>query len=198
MYTIAVPRARRSRSTAWSRSASSRPETGRRFVEHEQARVHRQAPGQSPRTAAARSTAAARWSVAAIARADPRELPARVSVPYARRSSSRSGPPRCGSRPRKMLPATSSVSIDLQFLMDDGDAETGGVARDRQHGHGYAVDADVTGVGRWTPARIFISVDLPAPFSPTSATISPARHVEVHPIERDDAGKALRDCRHLQ
>src|SRR5688572_13278896 len=29
--------------------------------------------------------------------------------------------------------------------------------------------------GRWTPARIFISVDLPAPFSPTSACASPGR-----------------------
>src|SRR5688500_995014 len=28
--------------------------------------------------------------------------------------------------------------------------------------------------GRWIPARIFIKVDLPAPFSPTSPTISPA------------------------
>src|SRR4051794_27598199 len=28
--------------------------------------------------------------------------------------------------------------------------------------------------GRWTPPRIFTSVDLPAPFSPTSACTSPA------------------------
>src|SRR5712691_10348630 len=29
--------------------------------------------------------------------------------------------------------------------------------------------------GRWTPARIFTSVDLPAPFSPTSPCTSPAK-----------------------
>ena len=30
--------------------------------------------------------------------------------------------------------------------------------------------------GEYTPARIFIKVDLPAPFSPTSAWISPVVH----------------------
>ena len=48
------------------------------------------------------------------------------------------------------------------------------------------------------PARIFINVDLPAPFSPTSADDLAGREVEVHAIERDDAGKSLGDRRHLQ
>ena len=35
--------------------------------------------------------------------------------------------------------------------------------------------------GRWTPARTLTSVDLPAPFSPTSASISPGRMARLTP-----------------
>ena len=45
--------------------------------------------------------------------------------------------------------------------------------------------------GAWTPARILISVDLPAPFSPSSACTSPAAEVEIDAVERERAGEAL-------
>ncbi len=48
------------------------------------------------------------------------------------------------------------------------------------------------------PARIFINVDLPAPFSPTSATSLAAFDVKVHLVQSDDAGKAFGDRPHLQ
>src|SRR6266850_3631807 len=45
---------------------------------------------------------------------------------------------------------------------------------------------------RWyTPASIFMSVDLPAPFSPTSAWISPARRSKRHPRSAWTPGKSL-------
>ena len=37
------------------------------------------------------------------------------------------------------------------------------------------------------------SVDLPEPFGPITPVIDPARHVDADGVERDAAGKALRD-----
>ena len=48
--------------------------------------------------------------------------------------------------------------------------------------------------GCWTPARICMSVVLPAPFSPTTAWTSPRAKVDVHAAERDDAVEALDDA----
>ena len=45
---------------------------------------------------------------------------------------------------------------------------------------------------------MFISVDLPAPFSPSSACTSPLPQVEVDVVVRDDAGEPLRDAPHLE
>ena len=47
--------------------------------------------------------------------------------------------------------------------------------------------------GAWTPASILISVDLPAPFSPSSATISPAPTSKRHVVERPGAAEGLGD-----
>ena len=49
-----------------------------------------------------------------------------------------------------------------------------------------------------TPPTIFISVDLPAPFSPSSATTSPACTLEAHAAQRVHAGKALLDVPQLE
>ena len=46
---------------------------------------------------------------------------------------------------------------------------------------------------RTMPPRILIRVDLPAPFSPSSATISPRRDVEAHALERPRAAEGLGD-----
>ena len=45
---------------------------------------------------------------------------------------------------------------------------------------------------------MFISVDLPAPFSPRSACTSPSRQVEAHVVVGDDPREALRDVLHLE
>ena len=41
-------------------------------------------------------------------------------------------------------------------------------------------------------------VDLPAPFSPSSAWISPGLHDEIDALVRDDAGEALGDPPQLE
>ncbi len=44
---------------------------------------------------------------------------------------------------------------------------------------------------------MFMSVDLPAPFSPSRACTSPRAQVEVDLVVGDDAGEALDDAPHL-
>ena len=51
---------------------------------------------------------------------------------------------------------------------------------------------------RARPARIAISVLLPAPFWPTSAQTSPRAHREVDAVERDRRAERLRDAAHLE
>ena len=45
--------------------------------------------------------------------------------------------------------------------------------------------------GRWMPVRIFTSVDLPAPFSPTSAVTRPGRSARSTPSSALTPGKSL-------
>ena len=52
--------------------------------------------------------------------------------------------------------------------------------------------------GGWAPARILSSVDLPAPFSPSSAWISPGATARSTSIERLHAGEALADAGHAE
>ena len=47
---------------------------------------------------------------------------------------------------------------------------------------------------RSAPARIASSVDLPAPFGPTSASVSPGGHVEIGRLERDVVAVPARDA----
>ena len=53
---------------------------------------------------------------------------------------------------------------------------------------------DLAGVGLVDPHRIFISVDLPAPFSPIRPTTSPRPDLDRHVLQRMDAGEALVDA----
>ena len=91
----------------------------------------------------------------------------------ARRSRKR--PARSGSRPRKMLAATlsSGTRFSSWWMMATpgalGVADAGEARRARRRSGSRPSSAG------WTPERIFISVDLPAPFSPMSAWTSPAR-----------------------
>ena len=57
-----------------------------------------------------------------------------------------------------------------------------------------AVESCLPGPAGLTPAIALISVDLPAPLSPTSATTSPAIDVEVDVRQRLDGAEALRDA----
>jgi hypothetical protein len=59
-------------------------------------------------------------------------------------------------------------------LVDDRDAEPGGVAR-VDAVDGLARNTIDPASGRIVPVATFISVDLPAPFSPSSAWTSPGR-----------------------
>ena len=107
------------------------------------------------------------------------------------RSTSLSGPPRSGSRPMKTLAATSRLSNRLSSwwtkamppAMASADGEPGVVRAPSMR--------IVPLVGAVTPPRIFISVDLPAPFSPTRPITSPRRDGEVDAVERHHAGIGL-------
>ena len=48
------------------------------------------------------------------------------------------------------------------------------------------------------PLRIFISVDLPAPFSPSRTCTSPGAHLQVHAVEGEHSGKGFPDRLHVQ
>jgi hypothetical protein len=60
----------------------------------------------------------------------------------------------------------------LKFLVDDSNARVPRVKRTPKPDR-CAKEANLAGVGRILTAAILIMVDLPAPFSPTSATTSP-------------------------
>ena len=64
--------------------------------------------------------------------------------------------------------ATVSEVDQHEVLVDHADAVRDGVAR-RVELDGLPVDLDAPASGRYRPARMLISVDLPAPFSPSSA-----------------------------
>ena len=87
---------------------------------------------------------------------------------------SRKRPARSGSRPRKMLAATLSSGTRLSswWMMATPARSASRTPAKRTGAPSIRISPSSAG---WTPERIFISVDLPAPFSPTSACTSPAR-----------------------
>ena len=90
------------------------------------------------------------------------------------------------------------VRRELQLLMDDGDARRSGGARPVKT-CAAGLEMQITPVsGRCSPERILSNVDLPAPFSPISARISPSSNLKGNIVERDDAGKALADAAELE
>ena len=194
---MAVPPARRSRSTREQPFGVARAEAGRRLVEDQQAGVHREGARDRDELLLRGGQAAA--AACAATRLTPmRPAAARCRRPCAGDRAAAAARRECGSRPRNTLPATSSVSISSSSwwmtAMPSRAASAGSVhgrpARRRCGSRRSRRDGCRPG--------IFISVDLPAPFSPTSADDLAGRHVEVHAVERDDAGKALGDRRHLQ
>ena len=71
-------------------------------------------------------------------------------------------------------------------------------ARDRGSATGWPRTSIVPSSGRWAPVITLISVDLPAPFSPTKAWTSPARRSNETFRKACNSGKRLADSRQLQ
>ncbi len=67
------------------------------------------------------------------------------------------------------------------LLEDHGDAELAGFERRARHDLAAARSASLPSVSDTTPAMTLVRVDLPAPFSPTSAWISPSARLKSTP-----------------
>ena len=83
--------------------------------------------------------------------------------------------------PSSTFSSTVALRDECDLLGDQGDPGGERVAR-RAEAHRLAVQQQLAGVGRSAPAMILPSVDLPAPFSPTSpwtlAGVSETRGVD--------------------
>ncbi len=134
--------------------------------------------------------------------AKPRSLtscPARNGKPWrsmmacASRRSARPSirqPGRRGSRPTMMLSATVMLGSRLsswKIMAMPPSMRSSTEARDRSRPASMTVPAS----GRWTPMSTFMSVDLPAPFSPSRAWTSPARTSKSMPRRTWKGPKAL-------
>ena len=84
------------------------------------------------------------------------------------------------------------VREQRRLLIDRGDAQR--ARRGRAHlRHRSAAHDNVPESAATAPVITLISVDLPAPFSPTSAWTSPCVQIERHVRQRAHAGERLRD-----
>ena len=86
----------------------------------------------------------------------------------------------------------------LELLVDHPDAEPLGRLRRIDARRRCRRSKISPSSARSAPARIFISVDLPAPFSPTSDEHFAGANVERNVGERAHAGKRLPDAAHLE
>ena len=94
------------------------------------------------------------------------------------------------SRPRKMLSTTDRLGHRLSSWWTMATPwATASVVEAKAMGSPSS--SMVPEVGGWTPERIFMRVDLPAPFSPMRATTSPARISKSTPRRAWVAPKAL-------
>ena len=170
-------------------STSRAGQRRRRLVHDQDAGLDRQAPARSRPSAAARARDRLTGARGSIVRPSP---VSRRSASACMRRQSTSRPAPTAALPRKMFSAT-EVRDEVQLLVDDADAQ----ARARRAGsrsrRGCAVEADLAGVlARTRRSRIFISVDLPAPFSPSSTCTSPARSSRSTPSSATTPGNCLR------
>ena len=184
---MVMPRARSSRSTANSRSRLALVQRRVRLVEDQQARLLEQH--------------AAEFDQLLLADAEPADTGAWTST--WRPSWSRSSRLAVLHGARRDQPAAARLAVDEQIgqhralgeqaelLVDDADAVlAGGVRRvDRRPAAPSSTIAPLS--GRTTPASTFISVDLPAPFSPTTAWMVPRSTSRFMSVERHHAAVAL-------
>ena len=113
---------------------------------------------------------------------EPRRAPGLVEPQAARRRRA------SGSRARSAPGSASSAGRPCRRRSCERDAR-------RDELDGLAVDADRARRRAVSmPERMLISVDLPAPFSPSRQCTSPRAEVEADVVVRDDAGERLRDA----
>ena len=150
------------------------------------------------RRAAARRRRASPTSASRRNVADGRARRAPSRRDRAASAAGRAAPSRVGSTPSRMFSITRQVRRERQLLVDHRDA---GAARVERVARRVTVRrrAPSSPASGWSaPARIAISVLLPAPFWPTSAQTSPAAHGQVDAVERDGRAERLADAAHLE
>ena len=86
---------------------------------------------------------------------------------------------------------------ELELLVDDRDAEPRGIDRP-VHDNRRAVDANLARVGAMDAGQDLHQRRLAGAVLADERHDLPGRQLEVHAVERDDAGKPLGDRRHLQ
>ena len=102
------------------------------------------------------------------------------------------------SRPRKMLSATVSSRDRAELLVDDADAGGARVGGRREGDRPRPSRRIAPALAGKTPARMFISVDLPAPLAPTDGVDLAGFGGEVHMVERQHSGKPAGQPARLQ
>ncbi len=168
----------------------ARAEAGGRLVQHQQPRVHRQRAGdgdelllrrgQPPHDRARRDL-----------RADAGELPLRIGFhPPAIQQSQRPGPVRLASE--EDVAGNVERVDDLELLVDDADAEAGGIGRAVHHDR-RTVDGDVARVRPMDPGQDLHQRRLAGAILPDEPDDLSGGDVEVDAIESDHAGKSLGD-----
>ena len=195
MYTIAVPPDRRSCSTAKRRSASLEPRlavgssstSSRAFIERARAiATNCCCAGDKPPHEGARRDL----------RTDAGELPLRVCLHApAIEQTQRPCPLRLAAE--EDVAGDVERLDDLALLMDDADAETSRVRRS-VHRHWHTLERDRARVSPMDAAENLHQRRLARAVLADEADDFSSRHVEVHAIEGDDAGKSLGHRRHVQ
>ena len=184
----ATPSSRRRRTTREQRLDLVVGERARRLVEDQDPRVDREGPCDLDHLL--------------LVGPQPPDRQRRVEVEAEPRRAPRGA---CGAcRRQSMKPRARDHPVAEEHVL--GDREVGRERRLLGHGRDSAAAAPPSGCGRCIgvppsmiaplsgctcPERIFSSVDLPEPFSPTSTCTSPGRTCEVRPAQCVDAAVAL-------
>ena len=184
-----TPSAARLRTMRKRRVALGRREGGGRLVHDEDAGVERERLGDLDELLLADAQAADAGVRVELDAEAVEEAPGGGGHGARGRGRGRRG---SGSRPRKMLAATlsSGTRFSSWWMMAMPARSASRTVARRTGVPSIRISPSSAG---WTPERIFISVDLPAPFSPMRAWTSPARRSNDDAVERGDAGEALAD-----